>query len=354
MDELPVALLGSPPGIPFPRWAFATVQEFGKERLLRIIAAAVVSIAAIQALPVRLAPDVAFVDPYTYFTAGARLNAGHRLYEIGPGDDPMHQGQTRLVLYPLLSPPPVGVIARPFAALGETGIVAWWAIIVVGAMAATSWFIASGRWPTLLVVILLAIPLGHLIWLGNLNGLLLGLLPMVWLTRRSPILAGTLVGIAAAVKLTPIILLVWLAVAVGRRAVVACLVTLAVALGLSLVGAGPDNMLAYVEVVRDTAAHGFTPSSATAVVRSAAGAPLFLVLAGGLILALRRRPQMGFAIGIFGTIWGGPIVYFHTLPLLLAALAPYGRGHSSLGIRGVPRPPRLYVRASIGQDGDPP
>jgi len=70
-------------------------------------------------------------DAVTYAAAGQRLNAGHEIYRLLPGDN--------LVLmeppyppYPLLSPPLVAVIFRPLAVLpGLAGAWVWWAAMAV-------------------------------------------------------------------------------------------------------------------------------------------------------------------------------------------------------------------------------
>ena len=64
-------------------------------------------------------------DSFTYLAAGERLNAGHFLYALLPGDRPVDM-HPPLWTVPFLSPPPMGVLMRPFALMpGDTGAYAW-------------------------------------------------------------------------------------------------------------------------------------------------------------------------------------------------------------------------------------
>src|SRR5438093_1020563 len=63
-------------------------------------------------------------DAWNYLAAGERLNAGHPLYALSPGDRPV----TLVPPYwsvPLLAPPPIAVAWRPLAVFGEPAMVAW-------------------------------------------------------------------------------------------------------------------------------------------------------------------------------------------------------------------------------------
>src|SRR5664280_555733 len=75
-------------------------------------------------------------DSFTYLAAGERLNAGHSLYALMPGDRPVDLHPPFWTV-PFLSPPPMGVVMRPFALLpGDTGAYAWWVVclIAIGAV----------------------------------------------------------------------------------------------------------------------------------------------------------------------------------------------------------------------------
>src|SRR5205823_2822366 len=55
-------------------------------------------------------------DAYTYLAAGQRLNAGHQLYALSPGDNPVQLNPPYWTV-PLLSPPFMAVLWRPLALL---------------------------------------------------------------------------------------------------------------------------------------------------------------------------------------------------------------------------------------------
>ena len=81
-------------------------------------------------------------DSFTYLAAGERLNAGHPLYALSPGDRPVELHPPYWTV-PLLSPPLVAVLARPFALLSDAGAYLWWAcclasigLVVVGLLRA--------------------------------------------------------------------------------------------------------------------------------------------------------------------------------------------------------------------------
>src|SRR5439155_1700663 len=58
------------------------------------------------------APAVPGSDAWNYLAAGERLNAGHPLYSISPGDRPI-QLLPPYWTVPLLAPPPIAVVWRP-------------------------------------------------------------------------------------------------------------------------------------------------------------------------------------------------------------------------------------------------
>src|SRR4029078_7878141 len=62
-------------------------------------------------------------DTQTYLAAGERLNAGHDLYRLRPGDRPVLVDEVG-VFAPRTSPAPIAVLWRPFAAL-PFGVALW-------------------------------------------------------------------------------------------------------------------------------------------------------------------------------------------------------------------------------------
>ena len=77
-------------------------------------------------------------DSWNYLAAGERLNAGHPLYALVPGDRPVPIVPPYWTV-PLLSPPLIAVIWRPLALLGEPAMTLWW----IGGAASIFWFAYS-------------------------------------------------------------------------------------------------------------------------------------------------------------------------------------------------------------------
>jgi len=271
-------------------------------------------------------------DGYTYLAAGERLNAGHPLYALVAGDRPVDIRPPYWTV-PLLSPPPIAVLFRPLAALpNELGLRLWW----LGCVAAIA--VALGAMfrvrPVLMsaAVLVFLVPLVFEIPTANVNGLILGAVVVAWLLARSgrDTAAGAVIAAAAAVKLTPAILIVWF-VTQGRWTAVRAFVTVGlVLLVVSLAGAGIGAHLDYLAVIGQTGSVGTTQFSLAGLLRTV-GVPAeaarfapFVVDAVGIALMWWRRDQPSFAysVAVFTMVWGSPVVNFDWLTLMLGALAP--------------------------------
>jgi len=302
-----------------------------RQRLLRIVLIAVAFGLLATTLVIYFDRGVIPGDAFTYLAAGERLNAGHPLYTLSPGD--------RIVDYhppfwtvPLLSPPLIAVLFRPFALLSDAGAYVWW-IGTMSAIAVTL-IVLVRRIPVLtsVGVIVLGIPLTYEIAVGNVNGLLLAGTVAVWYcaTRGHERVAGTLVALFVMIKIWPITLGWWL-VTQRRWAAVRAGVVAGIALAvLSVVGAGFDAHVAYLGVIRDTAASGTSDLSVPGMARFIgipAGIAVYLgwvVFIGGCVLAwlFRRRPAWSFGAAIVAMTLGSAVVNINWFALFLALLAP--------------------------------
>jgi hypothetical protein len=156
-------------------------------------------------------------DPWNYLAAGERLNAGHPLYALSPGDRPVILRPPWWSV-PLLAPPPIAVLWRPLALLGDASMYVWG---FAGLMAVVASCVFLARRGAVYLVAIFAQPLALTALSGNFSGFLLAMLIGAWVFRDRPWVVGGLIAAAAAVKLTPIALVLWL-VATGRwRAVAA-------------------------------------------------------------------------------------------------------------------------------------
>jgi hypothetical protein len=273
-------------------------------------------------------------DSFTYLAAGERLNAGHSLYALVPGDRPVDM-HPPLWTVPFLSPPPMGVLVRPFALLpGDTGAYALWATFL---LAIGSVLVALGRRrpaTTSIAVIVLSIPLAYEIGVGNVNGLLIAAAVGCWLLVRDgrAAIAGPLAAVMVAVKLTPLPVGAWVVGTGGRRGFGGFVAGLVVVGVISLLGAGLQAHLDYLDVARATATTGLSPLSPGDLARMAGFPdpipsliPTTLLLGGTLlawILAGHGRPAAGFCVALVAWTFGSPVVNINTPTLLLALLAP--------------------------------
>ncbi len=272
-------------------------------------------------------------DAFTYLAAGERLNAGHPLYALAAGDRPVDLHPPYWTV-PLLSPPLIAVVLRPFALLGDAGAYAWWAacLVVIGTVLAA----LTRRAPaaTSLVVIALVFPLAYEIGVGNVNGLLLGGAIGAWLLARAGRfgVAGPLAAVMAAIKVTPLPLAAWVAGAGRGPGLRGALAGVAAAAAVSLVGAGLAAHVDYLSVMRTTTTAGLSPWSVGGLARTVGLPdpfpgllPTALLGAGtlaALVLPLRGRVTAGYAVAIVAWTFGSPVVNINTPVLLVALLAP--------------------------------
>jgi hypothetical protein len=266
-------------------------------------------------------------DAVTYLAAGERLNAGHQLYSLVPGDRWVWVNPPFWTV-PLLSPPPIAVLWRPLAALpNEWGLGVWW-LACAGAIGIVM-FSLLRRLPlaTGAAAIVLAPSIAWELGVANVNGLLLAGTVGVWLLarRRHNAYAGALIGLMAAIKLWPIVLLAFF-VAQGRgRAIGGFLISIALIGTVSLAGAGLAEHVRYLGVAYATPPSMFSVAGIFGTLGIDVPWITYAVLIFGLaeIWALRSRPALSFPVAVGTMIVASPVVNLNTYVLLLACLAPF-------------------------------
>jgi alpha-1,2-mannosyltransferase len=272
-------------------------------------------------------------DALTYLAAGDRLNLGHPLYVVSPDDTYILGSKPPYWTVPLLSPPFIAVVWRPLAAIPfGPAIALWWAGAMVAIGIALLALVRERPGAAGAAILVLSIPLAFQIPTGNVNGyLLLAAVATWWFARQGKdTSAGIVVGVATALKLTPGILLIWLITQRRWGAVRSAVATLAVCAVISLVGAGWDNHLAYLDVVFDTNAIGTSVLSIAGALRSlglpaeiARFGPWIVVGLGIIAMGVGwRRPELTFVVAVAVMVFGSPVVNLDWLSLLIAALAP--------------------------------
>ena len=155
---------------------------------------------------------------------------------------------------------------------------------------------------------------------GNASALILPMLLGAWIFRDRPRIVGPLIAAAAAIKLTPIVLVLWLVatrrwVAIGAAAV-ACLVIA----GVSVLGSGIDAYASWL-----TGVTGAAPSpnaiATTLGISPAVVAALFSLP----VVLLWRRDNLSFTAAVIAAALMTPALYFSAFALLAAVAAPWIR-----------------------------
>jgi hypothetical protein len=255
-------------------------------------------------------------DPWNYLAAGERLNADHDLYSLQPGDRDVALRPPYWSI-PLLAPPPIAVVWRPLALLGEPAMVIWGLGCLAAVLASVVFLLKHHR---LAGLALIALPLTLTTMAGNFSALLLAILLGAWIYRDRPMVVGSLIAIGLAVKLTPIVFVGWLAFTGRWRAVAATIGACIVIVLLSLVGAGSDSFLDWIKSVPSSAPSPLAISSQT-------GLPPLVVagLLGLPVLISFKSDVWGFRLAAVAAALATPALYFQALAVLAATLVPRDR-----------------------------
>ncbi len=261
-------------------------------------------------------------DTWAYAAAGERLNAGHDLYSVGPDDRPVALFPPYWTI-PLVSPPPIAVLWRPLAAIGPAAWFLWWLAGILCGLAMAAWVLLRGSPVAILGLILMSPWLTQATISGNASAFLVPLLFLGWQLRDRAWLVGPLIAVAAAVKLSPILLGLWL-LRSRRVSAIGSLVVAGLAIFvISVLGAGFDAWLTWLAAApRDAPA----PSSLAGItgLPTAITAIAVIVVCLGLLVAIRSE-RLWFSICIIGAVLATPALYFTTFALLAAATSPFVR-----------------------------
>jgi hypothetical protein len=279
-------------------------------------------------------PSVQGGDAWNYLAAGERLNSGHDLYGLRPGDRDVVIVPPYWTV-PLLAPPPIAVIWRPLAAIGPVAMGLWGAAILAATLASVLYLILYGGLLGLAVVSLLAAPLVLLALSGNVNGLILAAMILAWRFRERPGWVGLLIAFSIWMKLTPAYFLIWL---LGARRIPALVQTglfvLAI-FALSLWGAGLQAHLDWMRSVPDSHPSPMSLSSLTGLPSVVVAAASAVIVA---LVALRGDERLTFSAAAVLSGLAAPALYFQALALLAAVAVPWIEPHGSRRLdRG--RPP---------------
>ncbi len=314
------------------------IRQRGLTRFLRD--ASVIAFLACLASAITVAPPDT-TDPTTigsdtsnYYAAGQRLNDGHLLYALSPGDRPV-PADPPYYTAPLLSPPLIAVLWRPLALLPAAPIMyLWW--LGGSAVVTVLTLLMAWRGSALrnLVILMLAPWLALTAWTGNLNCyLILVLAASFWASQKGHgTAAGVLIAVAAMLKVTPLLYVPWLIVRRDRAGLMGFVAAAAILGLISLLGAGLQAHVAYLGVIRATGTAGITDISIPGILINAGLAPALAQLSIPIIgiwavaatWQLRRRSGVSFSAATLGAVFTQPSLGLHSLSLLLPGVAPYG------------------------------
>jgi hypothetical protein len=278
-----------------------------------------------------------FTDANTYLAAGERLNAGRSLYALGPGDRPVLivPGQFSA---PLVSPPTIATMWRPFAAL-PFGFQLWLLAAWVALLGAVAWIVYWTGVPGLVLALVLAEPIGNQLSIGNVTSFFPALLIVIWNCRGRPWVAA-LISLMTAIKIAPGVLFGrsrisrhprWIAWAVGSMAVI---------LGVTAIGSGPGSFVEYLGVAGSTNPSPLSLSGLTGI----SWMTFAVLVAGTIVAALLRNEAWSFVVAVIAMVAGTPSLYLAGLVPLLAVLAPLAernRREAPTLFGWMPRIPRM-------------
>jgi Glycosyltransferase family 87 len=309
-------------------------------RWLLVIIAILPSIGFFRvAIATHLNPPFSFVDANTYLAAGERLNAGHDLYTLSPGD-------RSILLVPgvstaaLLSPPPIAAIWRPIAAVSwgyQLWVVACWAAL----LGTIAYLVLRTGAIAVLVAVALSVGIGQQLAVANVASFFPGLLILSWKCRSSPWI-GTAIGAMGAIKLAPFVVAGWL---IGERRWRALLVAMATGVGLFIVGAVGAGLGSYVDYLKVAQDAGSSPDSLSRLTGISWFSQATLVAGFLLSIVLGRYPRLSFSIAVTASTIGTPALYFASLVPLLALMAPMLDGRGSAMALGPATGRRAYDRS---------
>jgi len=207
-----------------------------------------------------------------------------------------------------------------------------WALSGVAFLTALAMIALRARYWAVAAIAVLAAPAGIQLGLGNVNGFVALGLVAAWLWRDHPRRLGAIVALLAMVKVTPVVLVVWMIVTRRVSALAWFVLVSLCLLAVSVIGAGLGAHLEYFRVVAHTTTVGSSELSLAGLARSAGLAPVAslapwvaLIVGSAAILMARRRPAFAFAIAVVLVVFGSPVVQTYWLALLIVVLSPVTR-----------------------------
>ena len=259
------------------------------------------------------------IDAITYLAAGERLNAGHALYALVPGDRPLTV-DTPYYHTPLLYPPLIAVLWRPLAALpAMLGLWLWFAAATAAIFGAV-WYVARGlRNGAIVALLIFSAGIGSQLSGANVNAFVIVVALLLWAQADRHPWVGALIGVLTAIKLSPGIFIVWLISQRRWKACVWAAAGLAGGLLVGLVGAGLNANVQAIDILRSSTPQDLTVTGVTGI-PWATGAVEVLGTAATLLLS--RRPAASFRAATLTITLGAPQISLLTAAYGLLLVPP--------------------------------
>lgn len=277
-------------------------------------------------------------DFSAYWLAARHVLDGLPVYSAEQLAGPFSPQQQFLYLYP----PFFAVVMTPLAALFNDYREAQWVWAILGGLIVTGSVIAVARAEGLVgrrqlllllgaVFALHAVPLE--MFMGNVHILLLGMFSVAWLgirrgDSRGEYIAGAAIGIAALIKLFPLLIVLWFVATGHRRAAIAAFATAAALALLSLPATGIQQWLDFPQMLANAEQprYGSTldPTSWVAEVIDFNVARVVVAVVGVAILLWSARSQparVSFGVAVMVSLLLVPTLYGHYLAIAVLPIA---------------------------------
>jgi len=298
----------------------------------------------------------------TIWEPGRQILAGHSPYPH-PLASEMNTGN------PSVYPPLALLLTLPFSLLPFGLAYALWSVLLAGAIVGTLRLLEVRDWRCYTLA-LGSCPVVFGLVAGNIVVLLLPLAAVVWRARRRVWWCGLALGLAIAVKLVLWPLLVWLIAARRRGAALVAVGTTAVATLAAWAVIGFAGVRDYPALLRvNTELYGphswsllaggvglGLPQSVASALACLLG--LALLLLAAVLTRYEGRDQTGFSTAILASLVVLPIVWVHSLLILLVPLALASRSVNRQwyifgGLWLVAFVPRTFAHVGPPPDGVP-
>jgi hypothetical protein len=286
------------------------------------------------------------IDAITYLAAGERLNAGHALYSLVPGDR-LLDGDSPYYHTPLLYPPLIAVIWRPLAALpAMLGLWLWFVAATVAIFGAI-WYVARDlRKGALIALLVCAAGIGSQLSGANVNAFVILAALMLWSQSDRRPWVGIVIGVLAAIKLSPVIFIVWL---IGQRrwkALAWAAVGLVGGLVVGVLVAGYDANLQAIDILRSATPQNLTATGITGISWATMAVDAFGALS---VLLLARWPAASFRAAALTIILGAPAVSLLTAAFGLLLVPPSRRSEASAATQPIANANQAPDQAPVSQ-----